>query len=73
MSYSQTISAKQAGQEHVLAVSRDFVSQPRLSEYIFLLLVVFVLWFFLKTIQKLGGSDNLGRSYDQKISDIDQF
>lgn len=27
------MNAQQAQREHVLAVSRDFISQPRLSEY----------------------------------------
>lgn len=30
--YSNTLNSRQAAQEHVLAVSRDFISQPRLSE-----------------------------------------
>jgi len=29
-----TMNAQQAHKEHVLAVSRDFISQPRLSKYI---------------------------------------
>lgn len=29
-----TMNAQQAHKEHVLAVSRDFISQPRLSEYL---------------------------------------
>lgn len=33
MSYKGGIGAKQALKEHVLAVSRDFISQPRLSKY----------------------------------------
>lgn len=32
MSYSSGLSARQAANEHVLAVSRDFISQPRLSK-----------------------------------------
>lgn len=38
MSYPASISAKQAAKEHVLAVSRDFISQPRLSKYFVLFL-----------------------------------
>ena len=34
MSYSSGLNARQAAAEHVLAVSRDFISQPRLSEYL---------------------------------------
>lgn len=30
--YNKTLSAHQAHKEHVLAVSRDFISQPRLSK-----------------------------------------
>lgn len=37
MSFNQSISARQANREHVLAVSRDFISQPRLSKYIYTL------------------------------------
>lgn len=33
MSYGTGLGAKQALKEHVLAVSRDFISQPRLSKY----------------------------------------
>lgn len=33
MAFSDTIGARQAAKEHVLAVSRDFISQPRLSKY----------------------------------------
>lgn len=33
MSYTSGLTARQAAAEHVLAVSRDFISQPRLSEY----------------------------------------
>jgi hypothetical protein len=33
MSYTSGLNARQAAAEHVLAVSRDFISQPRLSEY----------------------------------------
>lgn len=29
-----SLNSKQAAREHVLAVSRDFISQPRLSKYI---------------------------------------
>lgn len=32
MSYSSGLTARQAAKEHVLAVSRDFISQPRLSK-----------------------------------------
>lgn len=34
MSYGTGLGAKQALKEHVLAVSRDFISQPRLSKYL---------------------------------------
>lgn len=42
MSYSSTINSKAASREHVLAVTRDFNSQPRLSKLFFsLVLAVF--------------------------------
>jgi hypothetical protein len=34
MSFTSGMSARQAAAEHVLAVSRDFISQPRLSKYL---------------------------------------
>ena len=41
MSYTSGLTARQAANEHVLAVSRDFISQPRLSEYFYFLLLIY--------------------------------
>ena len=57
MSYQNTMSAKQASREHVLAVSRDFVSQPRLSKSF----SIFLGPNWAKIARKLGGSSSNGR------------
>lgn len=45
MSYPSTIGSKQALKEHVLAVSRDFISQPRLSKYwTYARIIVFIIY-----------------------------
>jgi len=46
--YSSGLSARQAAAEHVLAVSRDFLSQPRLSKFFF---------FFLQNFANLENFD----------------
>lgn len=47
-----SLSAHQARREHVLAVSRDFNSQPRLSEFFFFFFLIKMEFFFLSPKEK---------------------
>lgn len=55
MSYGTGLGAKQALKEHVLAVSRDFISQPRLSKYFEWFNKIYFLNFNNLLCLKMGG------------------
>lgn len=57
MSYPATLNAKAATREHVLAVSRDFISQPRLgkNDVMYFLITIYVA-LCLKILLEVGGS-----------------